>query len=255
MACLLHLIRPNSIIYLDLVHKEVLKYTQQSGYFEEQQRAKPEVISSIKENTMIKIIKIVAVCLWAILLAAYMQGQNRAAPDNFIEADTNSVPDTFWVQPEELGWSSSYSEYMTSNVSLNPGVPMDSFSAIGLSFLPQPEGKYPPPADFPAGQSVYIFSDGQTAVKAFEEMKRGGELAGIIWQFLPLEDELGMDTGIGACNSGSGVAIGEYLYCQVQIQHGRYVIRFYMRIDGKQVTVENWEEMVDLIQERLVELE
>jgi hypothetical protein len=196
-----------------------------------------------------------AVFLLMAVLAACTQGRRPPTPDKFIEADPNSVPDTFWVLPEELGWSSGYSEYMTSNVSLNPGVPMDSFSAIGLSVRPQPEGRYPPPADFPAGQSVYTFSDEQTAAKAFEEMKRGGELAGIIWQFLPLEDELGMDTGIGACNSGSGVAIGEYLYCQVQIQHGRYVIRFYMRIDGKQVTVEDWEEMVDLIQERLVELD
>jgi len=204
---------------------------------------------------MVRTGQALAVILLMAVLAACTQSRIPPTPDNFIEADPNSVPDTFWVLPEELGWSSGYSEYMTSNVSLNPGVPMDSFSAIGLSFLPQPEGKYPPPADFPAGQSVYIFLDEQTAVKAFEEMKRGGELAGIIWQFLPLEDELGMDTGIGACNSGSGVAIGEYLYCQVQIQHGRYIIRFYMDIDGKQVTVEDWEEMVDLIQERLVELE
>jgi len=132
---------------------------------------------------------------------------------------------------------------------------MESFSGIYLSFLPRPEGKYPPPADFRAGQDVYIYSDEQTAAKAFEEMKQRGELAGIIWQFLPLEDDLKMDTGIGTCNRGSSVVSGERLLCQVQIQHGRYVILFFMGIDGKQVTVEDWEEMVDLIQERLVELD
>lgn len=255
MACLLYLIRPSSVIYPDLVHKEVLKYTQQSGYFEEQQWAKSEAISSIKENAMIKIIKIVVVCSWAVLLAACMQAQNRAAPDNFIEADPNSVPHTFWVQPEELGWSSGYSEYMSSIVNPSPSVPMDSYSGISLSFRPRPEGKYPPPADFPAGQDVYIYSDEQAAAKAFEEMKRSGELAGIIWQLLPLEAELKMDTGIGACNRGSSVAIGEYLYCQINIQHGRYILFSFMQIDGKQVTIEDWEEMFDLIQERLVELE
>jgi hypothetical protein len=204
---------------------------------------------------MIKIIKIVVVCSWAVLLAACMQGKNRAAPDNFIEAEPNRVPGTFWVQPEELGWSSGYSEYVSSTVNLSLSVSMDSFSGISLSFRPRPEGKYPPPADFPAGQDVYIYSDEQTAAKAFEEMKQRGELGGTIWQSLPLEDELKMDTAIGECNRGSGVAIGEYLLCQVQIQHGRYVILFYMQIDGKQVTIEDWEEMVDLIQKRLVELE
>jgi hypothetical protein len=189
------------------------------------------------------------------VLAACTQGQRPPTPDNFIEADPNSVPDTFWVQPEELGWSSGYSEYESSTVNLSPSVPMDSYSGISLSFRPRPEGKYPPPADFPAGQKVYIYSDEQTATKAFEEMKRGGELGGTIWQTLPLEDELKMDTAIGTCNRGSSVASGERLLCQVQIQHGRYVIRFYMGIDGKQVTVEDWEEMVDLIQERLVELD
>lgn len=255
MACLLYLIRPSSVIYPDLVHKEVLKYTQQSGYFEEQQWAKSEAISSIKENAMIKIIKIVVVCSWAVLLAACMQAQNRAAPDNFIEADPNSVPHTFWVQPEELGWSSGYSEYMSSIVNPSPSVPMDSYSGISLSFRPRPEGKYPPPADFPAGQDVYIYSDKQAAARAFEEMKQHAELVGMKWQPLPLEDGLEMDTGIGVCRRGSGVAIGEYLSCQVRIQHDRYIIRFYMDIDGKQVTVEDWEEMVDLIQERLVDLE
>lgn len=255
MGSSLHLIHPNSIIYPDLVHKELLKHIQQSGYFEEQQWAKSEAILSIKENAMIKIIKIVVVCSWAVLLTACMQAQNRAAPDNFIEADPNSVPDTFWVQPEELGWSSGYFEYESLTVNLSPSVPMVSFSGINLSFLPRPEGKYPPPADFRAGQNVYIYSDEQTATKAFEEMKRGGELGGTIWQTLPLEDELKMDTAIGECNRGSSVASGEYLRCKVQIQHGRYVIRFSMVMDGKQVTVEDWEKMVDLIQERLVELE
>ena len=204
---------------------------------------------------MVRTGQALAVFLLMAVLVACTQGRIPPTPDNFIEADPNSVPDTFWVRPEELGWSSGYSEYKSSTVSLSPSVPMENFSGIYLSFLPRPEGKYPPPADFRAGQNVYIYSDEQTATKAFEEMKRGGELGGTIWQTLPLEDELKMDTAIGECNRGSSVASGERLLCQVQIQHGRYVIRFYMGIDGKQVTVEDWEEMVDLIQERLVELE
>jgi hypothetical protein len=79
-------------------------------------------------------------------------------------------------------------------------------------------------------------------------MKQSAELGGMKWQPLPLEDRLEMDTGIGACRRGSGVDIGEYVRCLVQIQHGRYVIRFSMVMDGKQVTIEDWEEMVDLIQ-------
>ncbi|MBK8984607.1 MAG: hypothetical protein IPM39_00765 [Chloroflexi bacterium] len=203
---------------------------------------------------MVRTGQALAVFLLMAVLAACTQGRIPPTPDKFIEADPNSVPDTFWVQPEELGWSSGYWEY-SRTVNLSPSVPMESFSGIYLSFLPRREGKFPPPADFRAGQDVYIYSDEQIAAKAFEEMKQRGELAGIIWQFLPLEDELKMDTGIGTCNRGSSVASGERLLCQVQIQHGRYVILFFMGIDGKQVTVEDWEEMVDLIQERLVELE
>jgi len=203
---------------------------------------------------MVRTGQALAVILLMAVLAACTQSRIPPTPDNFIEADPNSVPDTFWVQPEELGWSSGYWEYART-VNLSPSVPMDSYSGINLSFRWRSEGKYPLPPDFRAGQDVYIYSDEETAAQAFEEMKQGGELGGTIWQTLPLEDELKMDTAIGWCRRGSGVAIGEFLQCQVQIQHGRYVIRFSMLMDGKQVTVEDWEEMVDLIQERLVELE
>lgn len=190
------------------------------------------------------------------VLAACTRGRIPPPPNNFMEVDPYSVvPTSFWVRAEELGWSSGYTKYMSSALNPSPSVAIENVSGINLSFSPLRDGKGAPRHDYRASQVVYVYSDEQTASKAFEEMQQPGESVGVIWQPLPLDDELKMDTGVIWCRRGPSEFMGEVLSCQIQIQHGRYVIWSWMQIDGKWVTNEDWEVMLDLIQQRLVKLD
>lgn len=193
-----------------------------------------------------------------IMLSVACRWVERTGPE---DGTTEEVADLtpLMIQVEDMGWSSGYYHVDKEFDSLPPLGPTSPREVWHVIISPIPGtggGKYPLRHDDirSGSQTVSLFKDEETAQKEFEAItERPLLLSAGGWTLYegPLDDRI--DNMFARCHHFDTSGYGWLEECNAQMQLGSYLVEFGIVIDGDLVTRQDWVNMIEIVQKRLIE--
>lgn len=196
--------------------------------------------------------------IFVALLLAACQSTETTEPENIIAENVADLSPLL-IQAEDMGWASGYYDIDKEFDSLPPLGPTPPREVWHVIISPIPGtggGKYPLRHDDirSGSQSVSLFEDEETAQKEFEAItERPLLLSAGGWTPYngPSDDRI--HNIFARCHHFDTSGFGRLEECDAQMQLGSYLVEFGIVIDGYIITKQDWANMFEIVQRRLVE--
>ncbi len=192
-----------------------------------------------------------------LLLSACKSIDISESESEFLATSSDLSPLLIW--PEDMGWSSGY--YDVDKEFYWPffgSTPPEFVWNIKVSPIPgSGGGKYPiTHDDMRSGhQIIVVFKDDVTARQEFEatitELNPIGQVDDqTLYDKLPNGR---IDNSLARCDNFDWPNLGQLEACEVLMQLGPYLVSVSMNIDGNYTTNQDFVNMLEIVQERLIE--